>query len=104
MAMAANYGNVSVVFLRHWKGYNSGEKAGFAPAIAQKLVASGVAAFDKVEKPATSPVTKKPALTPKPKRKVSRKKTAKKKKKTTLTEAALHGTAAYESWAGNLKD
>jgi len=68
MGMAANYGLTSVKFLRAWKGYNPGDLAGFHQTLAQKLVVSGVAAFNKVEKPAVS-VTKVPVLSPKPKRK-----------------------------------
>lgn len=68
MGMAANYGNTRVKFLKSWQGYNAGDIAGFAQKTAQKLVSEGVAAFDKVIKPAPSTPTGKPALNPKPKK------------------------------------
>lgn len=94
MGMAANYGMTRVKFLKSWQGYNAGDVAGFNQHTAQHLVADGVAAFDKIEKPASTPVTKvqepeKPAFNPKPKRRTSKKKTRKKYKVTKNTTSAV---------------
>lgn len=76
MSMAANYGLTRVKFLKSWKGYNPGDLGGFLPIMAQRLVTSGVASFDKIEKPAVTvnKVASAPALNPTPKRKYITKK------------------------------
>jgi hypothetical protein len=79
MAMAANKGLVSVRFVAPWKSYYCGDIAGFLPNVAKNLVNSGTATYHKVEKPAQTTVTKAPVLAPQPKKKVSKKKTKKKK-------------------------
>lgn len=85
MAMAANYGLTRVKFLRSWKGYNPGDLAGFNRIIAQKLVTSGVASFDKIEKPAVTVTKVAPVLTPNPKKKyISKSKYTRKKKSKSL--------------------
>jgi len=90
MAMAANKGLISVKFLKQWSGYNQGDIAGFHQSRADSLVKSGMAALytpesvtkaytgqthtsKKVYGNPTEELSGPPAVTPKPRKKHTRK-------------------------------
>lgn len=50
-------GNVAVVFVKSYLGYNAGEVAGFTDAYAERLVSLGVAKRYKPEPPSSSAVS-----------------------------------------------